>query len=197
MTNTKPHYDGLIYHSIETSPGLYFNTVEFKKENLSVTVVPDTKWISAIVLNGTFEICECEDPELVQSCTCATGNNFVIFPPQIQNKTTTYRCSKDSVVTFVLAVDHNDSHNIETHYHYWTGEQTLPAQYGLFVVDGTVTTDSDSLEKWDYQRPREQDRNIICNDAHVVLVKRLADKDINSIKIPTHHLAAYNRGKLK
>ncbi len=195
MTNIKPHYDGLIYHSIEISPGLYFNTVEFKKDNISITVVPDSRWISAVVLSGTFEICECEEPEFVQSCTCAVGDNYVQFPTTIQNKAVTYKCSKNSIVTFVLAIEHDDAHNIDTRYHYWSGSQTLPAGYGMFVVSGTVTTDSATLEKWDYQRPRDYDREITCQESHVVLVKRLVEKDWDNRKIPSHYVAAYNRMK--
>lgn len=195
MMNNKPHYDGLIYHSVETSPGLYFNTVEFKKELTNFIVMPDTRWISAIVLEGSFQICDCEDPAFIQTCTCDIGNNYVQFPEAIRNKTTTYSCSKDSIVTFVLAIEQNDSHNIETHYHYWNDEETLPQDYGMFIVSGIVTTNTDTLEKWDYQHARNTNRQVTANNAHVVLVKRLVEKDWDNRRIPTHHLAAYQRLK--
>jgi hypothetical protein len=196
MTNIKPHYDGITYHSIETSPGLYFNTVEFKKDKMALIVVPDTRWVSAVVLNGTLEICECENSEFIQTFTSEVTNNYISFPIELRNETLTYRCSKNSVVTFVIAVEQNDSHNIKTQYHYWTGDKIIPAGYGMFVVSGTVTTDSATLEKWDYQLPRDYDREITCQDSHVVLVKRLVEKDLDSIKMPDAFTALlYNRMK--
>lgn len=195
MIHNIPHYDGLVHHIVETSPGLYFNTIEFKKEFTNFIVTPDDRWISTIVLEGTFEICDCEDPSFIQTCTCEVGNNYIQFSESVMNKNITYNCAKDSVVTFVLAIEENDSYNMETQYHYWNGEETLPQDYGMFILSGTVSTDSAMLEKWDYQLPRNINRLVEANDAHVMLIKRLVEKDWDNRKIPIHYHGLYQRLK--